>query len=218
MSEHEHNFNKFLSLEKEKQERIINAAMKEFLVGYKKASTDNMVREAGISKGLLFHYFGTKERLYDFLIDYAIDTLQREYLDLINLFQKDILDSIWQLSLLKQDLSMRLPSVFDFMTSVYANLSAESKPANEKLIRFKQIQTTTMADVYAHADLSLFREDIDAKAAMEIIGWALTGFAESKITGIPLEQIGKISRENYDLYVEELKKILGIFRLCFYKN
>jgi len=217
MSDH-NQFEKFLSLEKEKQERIINAAMKEFLVGYKKASTDNIVREAGISKGLLFHYFGTKERLYDFLIDYAIDTIQREYLDLINLFQTDILDSIWQLSLLKQDLSMRLPSAFDFITGVYVNLSTENKPTNGKLIRFKEIQATTMAEIYSHADLSLFRDDIDPKTALEIIGWALTGFAESKITGIPLEQIGKNSRENYDLYVEELKKILGIFRLCFYKK
>jgi len=217
MSEHDQ-YEKFLSLDKEKQERIINAAMKEFLVGYKKASTDNIVREAGISKGLLFHYFGTKERLYDFLIDYAIDSIQKEYLDLINLFQTDILDSIWQLSLLKQDLSMRLPSVFDFLTGVYAKVSNENKPTNEKLIRFKQIQATTMAEIYAYADLSLFRDDIDPKTALEIIGWALTGFAESKITGIPFEQIGKVSRDNYDLYVEELKKILGIFRLCFYKN
>lgn len=60
-------FAKFLSLDKEKQDRIINAAMKEFAQkGYDKASTNEMVKEAGISKGLLFHYFQNKKQLYFF--------------------------------------------------------------------------------------------------------------------------------------------------------
>jgi len=47
---------KFLKLDDEKKDRILNAAMKEFRYGYVKASTDIIVKEAGISKGLLFHY------------------------------------------------------------------------------------------------------------------------------------------------------------------
>ena len=49
---------KFFDLKKEKQDRMINAALKVFaLNGYRHASTDDIVREAAISKGLLFHYF-----------------------------------------------------------------------------------------------------------------------------------------------------------------
>ena len=49
---------KFFDLKKEKQDRMINAALKAFAVnGYKRASTDEIVKDAGISKGLLFHYF-----------------------------------------------------------------------------------------------------------------------------------------------------------------
>ena len=48
---------KFFDLKKEKQDRMINAALKVFaLRGYRHASTDDIVKEAGISKGLLFHY------------------------------------------------------------------------------------------------------------------------------------------------------------------
>ena len=51
---------KFFDLKKEKQDRMINAALKVFaLNGYRHASTDDIVREAAISKGLLFHYFET---------------------------------------------------------------------------------------------------------------------------------------------------------------
>ena len=52
---------KFFDLKKEKQDRMINAALKVFaLHGYRHACTDDIVKEAAISKGLLFHYFGSK--------------------------------------------------------------------------------------------------------------------------------------------------------------
>lgn len=52
---------------------MINAALKIFAkCGYRHASTDDIVKEAGISKGLLFHYFGSKIGLYTFLFDYSV--------------------------------------------------------------------------------------------------------------------------------------------------
>ena len=64
---------KFFDLKKEKQDRMINAALKCFaLCGYKHASTDEMVKEAAISKGLLFHYFGSKQGVYLFVYDYSV--------------------------------------------------------------------------------------------------------------------------------------------------
>ena len=44
---------KFFDLKKEKQDRMINAALKVFaLHGYRHACTDDIVKEAAISKGL----------------------------------------------------------------------------------------------------------------------------------------------------------------------
>ena len=64
---------KFFDLKKEKQDRMINAALKVFAAGgYAHASTDDIVREAGISKGLLFHYFVSKAGLYSFIYDYSV--------------------------------------------------------------------------------------------------------------------------------------------------
>lgn len=62
---------KFWDMKKEKQDRIMNAAIGVFATqGYGHASTDEIVKRAGISKGLLFHYFISKQGLYDFLYDY----------------------------------------------------------------------------------------------------------------------------------------------------
>lgn len=71
---------KFFDLKSEKQDRMINAALKIFAKnGYKHASTDDIVKEAEISKGLLFHYFVSKMGLYSFLLDYSVKYMNFEF-------------------------------------------------------------------------------------------------------------------------------------------
>ena len=56
----------FNELEKEKQDRIIEAAIKEFAeYGYENGSTNRIVKECGISKGSLFKYFENKEDIVE---------------------------------------------------------------------------------------------------------------------------------------------------------
>ena len=63
---------KFFDLKKSKQDRMINGSLKIFTEnGYRHASTDEIVSEAGISKGLLFHYFINKIGLFSFLYEYS---------------------------------------------------------------------------------------------------------------------------------------------------
>ena len=60
----------FIELDKEKQQRVIGAAMNEFAsFGYENASTNRIVKECGISKGSLFKYFENKEDLYFYIVD-----------------------------------------------------------------------------------------------------------------------------------------------------
>ena len=55
----------FTNLALDKQQAIIKAAIYEFAsLGYQKASCNNVVKVAGISKGSLFQYFGSKEGLF----------------------------------------------------------------------------------------------------------------------------------------------------------
>jgi len=204
-------YEKFQTLEEEKRQRILNAAMHQFLNGYKNASTDSIVKEAGISKGLLFHYFGTKENLYNFLVNHAITTVQTEYIDLINTHQPDILDSIWQLSLLKQDLSKRFPTIFEFLTRVYVD--DKDCPAKEHLAKFHTIQANMVADIYAQCDKTLFREDIPPDKIIEIILWTVNGFSQSKVAQAGVSDVVK----NYDTFLEEFQSLIKILKQCFYK-
>lgn len=52
---------KFFKLPQERQDLIRNSAMLEFGSGsFKKTSADSIAKRAGVSKGLLFHYFKDK--------------------------------------------------------------------------------------------------------------------------------------------------------------
>lgn len=63
---------RFFELKKKRQDQIINGAMRIFAEnGYRHASTDEMVAAAGISKGLLFHYFKSKKGTWLFLYEYS---------------------------------------------------------------------------------------------------------------------------------------------------
>ena len=59
----------------EEQQRILEICLAEFAAkGYERASTNAIVNMAGIPKGTLFYYFGSKKDLYLYLIDHAADT------------------------------------------------------------------------------------------------------------------------------------------------
>ena len=67
---------KFFDLSREKQDRMINGALEVFAKnGYKHASTDDMVKAVDVSKGLWFHYFGSKAGLYTLIPSGAMRSL-----------------------------------------------------------------------------------------------------------------------------------------------
>lgn len=203
---------KIMTLEAEKRDRVINAAMKEFCHGFKKASTDAIVREAGISKGLLFHYFGSKEQLYRFIIAYACDTMTSEYFGLINVEQRDLLECLWQMTLLKRDLSYKHPSIFNFLIKAY--LLAKEDTGGEFITQFKAIQEKVVADVFRNFDNSLFKEGIDPVKAANIVWWTLAGYAEKEVN---IEKNTEDYQKEYERYLTDLRSYFDLFRQCFYK-
>ena len=63
-------------LSDDKKELILSAGMKEFSQKpYKEASTDSITKACGISKGLLFHYFGSKKAFYFNCLESAMEKL-----------------------------------------------------------------------------------------------------------------------------------------------
>lgn len=66
----------FHNLSEQKQATIIQKGIEVFSkYSFMDANTDLITQEAGISKGLLFHYFDSKKEFYLYLLDYALKLL-----------------------------------------------------------------------------------------------------------------------------------------------
>lgn len=86
-----------INLEEPKIQGIINAALKEFSQrGYDEASTNRIAKAAGMSKALMFHYVKSKEELLLLLLDYCGRTIEDDYLNKMDLEEKDIFKRLLQ--------------------------------------------------------------------------------------------------------------------------
>jgi TetR/AcrR family transcriptional regulator len=68
----------FRHLPRDKQERVLDAALNEFADrGYQAASLNRLVAQAGIAKGSLYQYFPNKEGVFHYLFQYALKYVRR---------------------------------------------------------------------------------------------------------------------------------------------
>lgn len=66
----------FEKLSEDKKERILSIGIKEFSQkSYKEVSTDSITKKCGISKGILFHYFGSKKKYYLYCLEKSLERL-----------------------------------------------------------------------------------------------------------------------------------------------
>ena len=207
---------KIMAMEREKRERIINAAMKEFSKGYKKASTDNIVKEAGISKGLLYHYFGTKKEVLFFVYEYAIQIIMKELSEKLDLKETDYFERVWTIMLDKLNLTYKYPSVFEFMTFIYLSDEEEFLILNKELKKI-QDQQWQLSDekMFAGVNFALFKEEEDVKKVTEIVRWTLEGYSEKLLMKYPTVKEYQLQQ---DEILEDIKEYMHFFKKTFYKD
>ena len=204
---------KFLNLKTEKKERIINAAMQEFIKnGYDNASTNEIVKQANISKGSLFNYFKNKKDLYFYLLDYSIE-VSYEIFDRMDWTETDIIKRFQRVAIVKLDMLKKYPEIFNFAKAVYDEQSPDVK--EEIIKKFSEINQNSFQKLYENIDLTLFKDGIDITKAINIIQWTLEKHGETeyqKIKHLKLEDYN--SRDNF---IEEMNEYLAIMKQCFYK-
>lgn len=211
MGEYDINNHKIMSMESEKRNRIIQSAMQEFSKGYSAANTDEITKNAGISKGLLFHYFGSKKGLFLFLMKYAAKTVSSEYIK-VSVDSRDFLENLWKMSLLAIELTFQYPILYKFLTKGVFSLNEVFPDGLPKDIH--NPSGDIMIQIYQNTDISLFRDDIDMEKARNIIIWTMKGFSDKLLVyGSDIENY----KVHYDEITKELKEYLKILRKILYK-
>ncbi len=208
-------FEKFTNLDSEKQERIINAALEEFgKKGYNNASTNEIVKNANISKGLLFHYFGNKNRLYFFLFDNAIKIFSDEFYGKLNYEETDFIKRWGQIALLKIDLIQKYPVLYQFLLATSTEDNLEIKKGIDE--RTKSVYEDAYKKMLINIDTSVYKDGMDANRVSEIIIWVTQGFASSELEKLKKDPDRKL---NFDLtaIMPEFDEYMKLLKWAFYK-
>lgn len=85
----------FLNLKEEKKQRIIQAALNEFsLRSFNEASITNIVKDANISRGSFYQYFGSKENLYEYLVSHLYTKHREDLFHILTSNSGNLYDSL----------------------------------------------------------------------------------------------------------------------------
>lgn len=195
---------KFFDLKKEKQDRMINAALKLFAEnGYRRASTDDMVKEAGISKGLLFHYFGSKLGLYEFVYDYSVKFLTMELSSVLHQEETDFFVLRGQIEQAKAAVMKNFPYVQLFLYRASKEDETEALTAiTEKRQQLRELYDS----MYSHVDESSVAGGSPDRIR-RMTDYTLNGLLED------LLRMNSFSPEGYlaeaQAYLDELQRLCG---------
>ncbi len=170
---------KFFDLKKEKQDRMINAALKVFaLHGYQHAGTDDIVREAAISKGLLFHYFGSKLGVYEFVYDYSVRYLLLELSTTVDAKETDLFTLMQQVECGKMRAMCGYPYLQQFLNRAQMEDVSEALLAVEE--RKRQLEET-FDTIYARADLQSYTSPEDVVKLRKMLELTIKGLLNEKV-------------------------------------
>ena len=195
---------KFFDLKKEKQDRMINAALKIFaLRGYRHASTDDIVREAAISKGLLFHYFESKLGVYDFIYDYSVRYMILELRSSVDSEEKDLFEVMKQIERARMHAMRGYPYMQQFLNR------SMSEDVSEALLAIEEKRGSleeTAGAIYSQVDYTQLPPEIDGEKLRKMLDFTIKGLMTERFQDASFQP--EMLYEEVCDYLEMMKKIV----------
>ena len=166
---------RFFSLPEEKRQAIINAGYRVFSQNsYRHSPMSEIAAEAGISKGLLFHYFRNKRELYLFLWDQCAQ-MTIQVLTRYGCYQQDgLFESIERGIRAKMELIRLYPDMANFTIKAFyekdADVCAAIQESYHRYFNFKADQ------VRVNMDPDQFVPGLDISMMYRDMYWASEGY------------------------------------------
>jgi AcrR family transcriptional regulator len=208
----------FEKLEKEKQNKIINAACEVFARhGYRKASMQDIAETAGVSKSVLFKYFSTKENLYQMLFRLASDSIT----EADTLARASAGNDTGLFSLMRRSARNRLalftqyPWIYKFAYTAAFDADPFVKDlSSRELERYRQAQAAqsneqnqeTNATTDILKEYQGIRKDISPSAARQLIYWVSQGYLEDRLNANNLDP--EVLEQDFEGWIDILEKLL----------
>lgn len=195
-------------MDEEKRQRIIEAGIEEFGKGYALASTNEIVRKAGVSKGLLFHYFGSKKNLFLEVFKEATVKLQERLLSSHEADQEnmagDIFHLLTRLALIKLRLFQNEPALYQFLATAIQDSPDEIR--QELQVFIDSAAEYGIGKLLDGIELSDLRPDVDPVKAIKLIQLVMDGFQQDYLRRKDLASL------DWDKEVAEFTEYMDILR------
>lgn len=200
----------------EEQERILNACIQEFAEnGYALASTNAIVKRAGIPKGTLFYYFGSKKDLYLYVFDHAVASFVRAFDRLAGELPADLFERLLHRGQARMQFVIAHPRLYQLFFNAFLNTPDEIQA--EMAPRYAEYATASRERLMDGLELTRFREDVDVEAAIELVYLVIEGIFNRYQPALrqaspetSLELVERITAETRS-YFELLKK--GLYKI-----
>ncbi|MDF2537815.1 MAG: TetR family transcriptional regulator [Herbinix sp.] len=216
-------YDSFENIDEEKRQTIINAGFKVFgKNGYKKASVDEIIQEAKISKGSLFYYFGSKKNfylyLYEFsgeqmklLVDHPGEDNQPTYLKYTDFFER-----VNAIQLIKMKHSSEFPNMYSFMKRAVFDDEPEIKEGMAKINQ--RFTSERILLFFKGIDFYKFKDGIDPKMVIQLISWCSEGCANQIQLRDRNNPASSQAQPDFQEIFQLFQSYLELFRSNFYKE
>lgn len=197
-----------MSLPIKKQNKIIDAALITFGTnGYRKTSISDISSASGISKPMIFHYFGTKKALYLYLVNLCSNIMINE---IAHKFDEGVVDFFERIRLaadIEVSVIRKHPFILSFLNSVYFETDDEVLGDIQAILENGEAFRTKMT--LDDMDVSKFKEGIDPKLVMKMLTWFTSGY---------LSELPYKPQINIEALLKEFDECLNLLKSNFYKE
>lgn len=155
----------------QKEKSILAASAKLFgQYGYRETKTDQIAEEAGVSKGLLFHYYGNKGGLYQATYVYASEFFYQRLDYSVWTKASDLLEMVVEATKYKIELQLKYPIEFDFLMKAYTEMPLLPEPLRKSMTDRLNTDVTRNLTLTEEVISKLpLRADIQEKDVLETI-------------------------------------------------
>ncbi len=200
----------FQALEQKKRERILNAGYQIFgKHGYRKASTADISREAGISKAMLFYYFISKKELYIDLLQEGSHMLLSAMNARLETMSTDFFERVLALSRIKAETLKKHPFLTQFLYSAFSETAPEVY--DELQVQFSAGDVIRNELVVLRTDAEKFKEGIAPEVVLEMIMNCALGL-------FSVRTANDHRPETIERHMERFQEYLMLFKNNFYKE
>lgn len=198
----------------EKKQQIFTAAEKEFaLYGYEKASTNNIIKAAGVSKGLLFHYFGSKKNLYWVTLDASLQHFLTYFDENLKDMSEDILERLIEINIVKMKLSAEYPLRQKLLTEAILN---PPKEMEEEILKLQsEMVKKYMPLITSGINYDKFKKGIDKNTAINFVMMMVDALGDRYIKAY--RESATDYQQLIKSFVEELKIYADMVKYGIYK-